>query len=111
MFSDRLEFSKLAISIGSMTANNGSCELFEAYISEFWVKGNATSSVHTKGVTAEIILKFWSIDHKMDEKTLQVTNQLNRNGYNIPLTLNLGTNDCMLIYKMIKSKHFTYTFF
>ena len=33
--SDRLEFSKLAMSIGSKTANNGSCELFEANMSEF----------------------------------------------------------------------------
>ena len=32
--SDRLGCSKLAMSIRSMTANNGSCELFEADICE-----------------------------------------------------------------------------
>ena len=56
--SDRLEFSKLAMSIGSMTAKNGSCELFEADISESWENVNGTSAGHPKGVTLEMLSKF-----------------------------------------------------
>ena len=105
---DRLEFSRLAMSIESMTANNGGCELLEADISELWETFNSTSAGHTKRVTAEILSKIWSIDHKMAEKTLQVTNQLNRNGDNTSLARNLGTNDPMLRYRSIKS-HFSLT--
>ena len=50
--SDILNFSKLAMSIGSMTANNGSCEFSEANISELWENVNATSARNLKGVTA-----------------------------------------------------------
>ena len=80
--SDRLVFSKLAMSIRSMTSKNGSCELFKSGIRESWENVNATSAGHPKGVTTEILSRIWSIYHKMAEKTLQVTNQLTRNGEN-----------------------------
>ena len=50
--SDRLEFLKLAMSIGKMTPNNGNCEWFEADISESWANVNATSDGHPKGLTS-----------------------------------------------------------
>ena len=40
------------MSIGSMTAKNGSCVLFEADMNELWANGNSISDVHTKGVTS-----------------------------------------------------------
>ena len=53
----------------------------------------------------------WSIDHKISEKTLQVTTQLNHNIENTSLARNMGTNNCMLRYRRIKSHFFTDTFF
>ena len=47
----------------------------------------------------------------MAEKTLKVTTQLNINGDNTSLAINMGTNYRMLIYKRIKSHFFTDTFF
>ena len=91
-----------------MKANNESCEFFEADISESWENVNATSAKNPKRVTMEIISKIWSIDHKMAEKTLQVTNKLNWNREDTSLDRNLGTNDRMLIYIRIKS-HFSLT--
>ena len=43
----------------------------------------------------------------MAEKTLQVTTKLNRNEDNTSLARNMGTNDCMLRYRRIKSHLFT----
>ena len=94
-----------------MTANNESCEFFEADISESWENVNSTSAKNPKRVTMEIISKIWSIDHKMAEKTLQVTNKLNWNREDTSLDRNLGTNDRMLIYRRIESHFFTDTFF
>ena len=47
----------------------------------------------------------------MAEKTLQVTTQLNQNGENNSLDRNMGMNDCMLIYRRLKSHFFTDNFF
>ena len=109
--SDRLEFLELAMSIGSITANNGIFELFEANISELWLNINTTSAGHPKWVTAEILSKIWPIDTNMDEKTLQVNTQLNQNGENTSLARNMGINDRMFRYRRIKSYFFTEIFF
>ena len=53
--SDRLEFSKLDMSIESMKENNGSCEFFEVDMRELWSKVNVTSAKHPKGVTSEML--------------------------------------------------------
>ena len=58
---------------------NEKCELFEAGVSELWTSVRVTTAGHPRGVTAEMLSKFWSIDTKMAERTLQVTTQLNRN--------------------------------
>ena len=50
--SDILKMLKLAMSIGSMKAHNGSCELFEVEISELWENFNATPDRNPKGVTS-----------------------------------------------------------
>ena len=80
--SDRMEFSKFAMEIGSMTANSGSCELIEADIeaavSQTQAEIGSTTAGHPKGVTAEMISKIWTIPHDMAEKTLRVMSQLNR---------------------------------
>ena len=116
--SDRLEFSKFAMAIGSTTSNKGSCELFmveldelEEYVAEAWTEISSTTAGSPKGVTADIISKIWTISHEMAEKTIQIKSQLNREGENTSLERNLGTNDRMLRYRRIKSHFFTDTFF
>ena len=47
----------------------------------------------------------------MAEKAIQVTTRFNRNGENTYLDRNMGTNDSMLIYRMIELHFFTGTFF
>ena len=94
-----------------MTEKNGSCELLEADISEAWEILMPHQPYIQKGWQQKILLKVSSIDHKMAEKTLQVTTQLNRNGENTSLARNMGTNDRMLRYIRIKSHFFTDTFF
>ena len=97
--SSRLGISKLAMSIGSLTMINDKCELFEADVSESWKSVRVTTAVHSRGVTAEMLSKIWSIDTKMAERELQVTTQLIRNGKNNSLVRNLVTNDRMLSYR------------
>ena len=113
--SDRLEFSKIAMSIGSLTANCGSCELFEANmehtVTKTWDEIGSTTAGQAKGVTPELLSKIWTIPFKMAEETLRVTSQLNRHGKNTSLARNLGTNDRMLRYRRIRSQIFTHTFF
>ena len=108
--SDRMKFSNFAMAIVSMTANSGSCELFEADmeagVSQTRAEIGSTTADYLKGVMAETISKIWTIPHEMAEKTLCVTIQLNRQGENTSLARNLGTNDRMLRYRWIKS-HFS----
>ena len=73
----RLKFSKLAMSIGSVTMSNEKCKRFESDFSELWTSVVVTTGGHPRGVTAEMLSKIWSIDTKMAERTLQVTTQLN----------------------------------
>ena len=77
--------------------------MFEADISEVWATVNSKSAIHLKGVTEKMLSKIWSIIHKMAENTHKVTTQLNQNGDNTSLDINLGTNDIMLIHRRIKS--------
>ena len=108
--SDWMEFSKFSMAIGSMTANSGSCEFFEAdmeaAVSQTRAEIGSTTAGHPKGFTAEMLSKIWTIPYEMAEKTLRVMSQLNRQGENTSLARNLGTNDCMLRYRQIKS-HFS----
>ena len=100
----RLEFSKLAMSIGSVTMSNERCEIFEADVSESWTSVGVTTAGHPRGVTADMLSKIWSIDTKMVERTIQVTTQLNLIGENTSLASNIGTNDRMLRYRRIRSE-------
>ena len=66
--SDRLEFSKFAMAIGSTTANKGGCELFMAELDELaedvaeaWTEISSTTAGRPKGVTADMISKIWTI--------------------------------------------------
>ena len=108
--SERLEFSKIAMAIGSLTANCGSCELFEDNMEQAVMKTRSeigsTTAGQPKGVTPELLSKIWTDPFKMAEETLRVTYQLNRHGENTSLARNLGTNDCMLRYWRIKSQFF-----
>lgn len=103
---DRLLFSKFATAMGSTTIDNSGCELFEA-VTDATVGATAGKP---RGITAEQLAKVWTIDHKMAEKTLEVTTQLHRGG-DSSLARNFGTNDRMLRYRRIKSWFFTDTFF
>ena len=66
--SDRLEFSKFAMATGSTTSNKGGCELFMAESDEFtedvaeaWTEISSTTAGRTKGVTADMLSKIWTI--------------------------------------------------
>ena len=100
--------------IGSLTANCGSCELFEANIEQSATKTRAEIGSMTagqpKGVMPELLSKIWTIPFNMAEETLRVTSQVNRHGENKYLARNLGTNDRMLRYRRIRSQIFTDTF-
>ena len=115
--SDRLEFSKFAMAIGSTIANKGGYEVFIAELDELsedvaeaGTEISSTTAGRPKGVTADMLSKIWTISHEMAEKTIQITSQLNREGENTSLERNLGTNDRMLRYRRIKSHFFTDTF-
>ena len=82
--SDRLEFSKFAMAIGSTTASKGGCELFMAELEELtedvadaWTEISSTTAGTPKGVTTDILSMIWTISHEMAEKTIQITSQLN----------------------------------
>ena len=113
--SDRLELSKIAMAIGSLTANCGSCELFEDNMEQSVTRTRAaigsTTAGHPKGVTPELLSKIWTIPFKMAEETLRVTSQLNIHCKNTSLARNLGTHDRMSRYRRIKSQFFIDTFF
>ena len=67
------------MAIGSMTANCGSCELFESNMEQAATKTVAEIGSMTagkpKGVTPELLSKIWTIPFKMAEETLRVTSQ------------------------------------
>ena len=116
--SDRMEFSKFTMAIGSTTANKGSCELLltdldnsSADIAEAWTDIGSTAAGSPKGVTSDMLSNIWIISHEMAVKTIALTSQLNGEGENTSLAINLGTNECMLRYRWIKSHFFTDTFF
>ena len=106
--SERLEFSKIAMAMGSTTIDNSSCELFEATVT---AEVDATTAGKAKGITADALSKIWRIDHKTAEQTIAATSQLNRQSDSTSLTRNFGTNDRMLRYRRIKSWFYTDTFF
>ena len=106
--SDRLIFSKFATAMGSTTINDDGCELFEA-MSDAAI--GSTTVGKRKGVTAEHLSKIWRIDHKMAERTLDQTTQLNRRGSDSTLARHFGTNDRFLRYKRIASWFYTDTLF
>ena len=60
---------------------------------------------------ADMLSKIWTISHEMAYKTIQITIQLNLEGENTSLEMNLGTNDRMLRYRRLKSHFFTDTLF
>ena len=78
---------------------------------EAWTEISSTTAGRTKGVTADMLSKTWTISHEMAEKTIQITSQLKREGENTSLERNLGTNDRILRYRQLKSHFFTDTFF
>ena len=62
--SNRMEFSKFAMAIGSTTANKGGCQLFLedlddllADIAEAWTDIGSTTAGSPKGVTADMLSK------------------------------------------------------
>ena len=68
--SDRMEFSKCAMAIGSTTANKGGCEVFfadldnsSAYIAKAWTEIGSTTVGGPNEVTADMLSKIWTISH------------------------------------------------
>ena len=60
--------------IVSLTANYGSCELFEANMEQAVTKTRSeigsTTAGQPKGVTPELISKIWTIPFKISEETI-----------------------------------------
>ena len=80
-------------------------------MAEAWTEISSTTAGRPKGVTADMLSKIWTVSHEMVEKTIQITSQLNQEGENTSLEINLGTNDRMLRYRRLKSHFFTEIFF
>ena len=78
--SDRMEFSKFDMVIGSTTANKGGCELFladlddlSADIAEVWTEIGSTTYGGPKVVTADMLSNIWTISHEMAVKSSELT--------------------------------------
>ena len=63
-----------------------------ADIAEAWNEIGSTTAGGSKGVTADMLSKIWTIPHEMAVKTIVLTSQLNREGKNTYLARNLETN-------------------
>ena len=89
--SDRMEFFKFAMAIGSTTANKGGCELFLADLDDLstdiaktWTEIGSTTPGGPKGVTEDMLSNIWTISHEMAVNTIALTSQLNREGVQGP---------------------------
>ena len=99
----RLEYSKFGQSVGAMYSKDTSaCNLFEV---------DAVHGEQPKGVTADQLMKIWSIDEQVAKRTLEITTQLKKSDGDSMLSRNVSTNDRMLRYRRLKSYFFSDTFF
>ena len=96
----------------SMAARSNSiddlvCDLFEANLSAQLDAAFATiaavSAGRSKGVHAEHLAKVWCIPHDEAAQTLNVMTQSLRHDPDSSLSRNVGTNDCAVRYRKIKS--------
>ncbi len=79
--------------MGSVSTNQGSCELFEVQADHAWLKVGSATASHPKELTAEMLSKIWSIDHAMAARAMKVTAQPNLISEDFGLARNLGTTD------------------
>ena len=95
---ERLCFSKLGMSVGSMVADPG------------FVVG-ATHQDKPKGISPERLAKVFRIDDQTARRTLQVTTQRVKRVRDPTLNRNFSNNDRVLRYRYISTHFFTDTMF
>ena len=126
---ERAAQSKFAAAVGSTNANPRECDMFSANPQDSAPNDTNFKSLHPledlvdcdlfediqksfvsashaekpKGVTPEILMKFWRIDNTTAKQTINVMRQLARQDANTTLSRNFGTNDRMLRYRRIAS--------
>jgi hypothetical protein len=107
--------SHAAMAFGSVSKDDGACEIFEARVLEMLATAFATiqavSAGKSKGVSAEHLSKVWCIPHDDAACTLDVTTQSLCHDLDSSLSRNVGTNDRAVRYRKIKSFFFMDTVF
>ena len=73
-----------------------------------YVNVDATAA-KPKGVTANYLLKIWSINKETADRVIKCTTQLKKKYTDGNISRNFSTNDRMLRYKWINSQFFTNT--
>ena len=113
LLDEQVALSNFSAAVWSTVANlqYPDCAIFHASEDLTDVFASATHSENLKGVSADLLSKFWRIDSETAKITIKTTTKLNSQDVNSKLSRNFGTNDRMLQYKRIKSFLFTYTFF
>ena len=72
---------------------------------------SAAHASRTKVIDASHLYKIWRIDLESSKRTLECTSQHSTRRYNTNLSRKIGTNNCMLQYKIIKEHFFMDTLF
>ena len=119
--SEKVEESKFSMSIGSVSVDKVSCDLFEIeepmfmefddFVNDYLPHVSAAHASKPKTVSSDFLSKIWNISEDMASKVLNQTTQLNRQGADNDLSRHFSTNDRMLRYRRIDSQFFTDTFF
>ncbi len=91
--------------MGSTTADDSACEVFQSKCSINDLTSSLTPSViasisagQSQGVTPEHLSKIWRIPFDDAVKTLEMTTQLIQQSPNSKLSRNAGTNDMAVWY-------------
>ena len=91
---ERAKKSKIAMEYGNIFFdgfNDIDDEIFES---------SATHANTPKGITAEQLRKIWRVSNEVEQQTLDVKTQLNKQDYDSTLSCRLSTNNCMLKYNI-----------
>ena len=116
--SNQANISNISMSLGSTTADDSACEVFQSKLPNIDLTSSLTipfiasiSAGCSQGVTPEHLSKIWRIPFDDAVKTLAMTTQLIQQNPGSLLSHNAGTNDRAVRFKTLRSKFFTDTMF
>ena len=116
--SNQAMISHIYMSLGSTTADDSACEVFQSKCPINDLTSSLTlpviasmSAGRSQGVSPEHLSKIWRIPFDNAVKTLAMTTQLIQQSPNSTLSRSAGTNDRAVSYRKLKSKFFTDTMF